>query len=40
MRFVEDSSAGSLIDTAGFHAYHTVFNDITDTDSVLSAQFI
>ena len=40
MRLHEDGSARGLIDTAGFHADHTVFYDIYDADAVLTAQLV
>ena len=36
----QDRSARRLIHTAGFHSDYTVFNDVNDTDAVLSAEFI
>ena len=38
--FVEDSTAGSFINTAALHTNKTVFNDIQKTDTILSANFI
>ena len=40
MGLVEDSSTRSLIDTSALHSHKSVFNDIDDADSVLSALFI
>ena len=40
MSFIKDGSAGSLVNAAGFHAYHTVFHDIHDADAVLAAQLV
>ena len=36
----QDGSSGSLINTTGLHADHTVFYDIGDADSVLAAQLV
>ena len=38
MSLHEDSSARSLINAAGLHAYNTVLNDIYDTDAVFAAE--
>ena len=40
MRLVQDGSAGSLINAAGFHADNAVFHDVHDADAVLAAQLV
>ena len=40
MCVVEDSTAGCFIYATGFHTYHTVFADVSDTDTVFAADFI
>ncbi len=40
MCFIKNGSAGCFIYAAGLHANHAVFNDIDDTDAVLSAEFV